>query len=70
MYGVLSTIAMTPAGLTAKGLLVNLIEVQDAPNHFLFPSLRRPTHNRPHSYPAPHLTLVHWSDEQFLLHCV
>jgi hypothetical protein len=70
MYGVLPTIATTPAGLTAKGLLVNLIEIQDAPNHSLFPSHRRPKQNRPHSYPARHLTLVRWNDEQFLLHCV
>jgi hypothetical protein len=70
VYGVSPTIATTPAGLTAKRLLVNLIEVHDTPNHSVFPSYRRLTQHRPHSYPARHLTLVRWSDEQFRLHSV
>jgi 5-deoxy-D-glucuronate isomerase len=70
VYGVLLTIATTPAGLTAKGLLVSSIEVQGASNHSLFPPHRRPKQNRPHSYPARHLALFRWNDEQFLLHCV
>jgi hypothetical protein len=34
----LPTIATTLAGVTVKGLHVNSIEGQDAPNHSLFPS--------------------------------